>query len=165
MPDMPHQIDDLDRRIIVAAQKGLPLVPQPYHAIAADIRTDPSEVMVRIERMLKCGIIRRIGAVPNHYALGYQANGMAVWDVDDRQVDALGTRVGSMPFVSHCYRRPRALPHWSYNLFAMIHARTRDEVDKRVADIGALLGNTARGHELLYSVSILKKTGLRLKEM
>ena len=164
MPDMSHQIDDLDRRIIVAMQEGLPLVPQPYHAIATGIRADPTEVIARIERMLRCGIIRRIGAVPNHYALGYQANGMAVWDVDDRQIDALGTRIGAMSFVSHCYRRPRALPHWPYNLFAMIHARTRDEVGKRVADIGTLLGNAACGHELLYSVSILKKTGLRLKE-
>lgn len=158
------QIDDLDRRLIIAMQAGLPLVPQPYHAIAAGIRVEPSEVMARIDGMLRCGIIRRIAAVPNHYALGYQANGMAVWDVDDQQIDALGIRIGSMPFVSHCYHRPRVLPHWPYNLFLMIHGRSRDEVEKKVADIDALLGDAAYGHELLYSVSILKKTGLRLRE-
>jgi hypothetical protein len=35
---------------------------------------------------------------------------MTVWDVDDDRVDALGEAVGRLPFVSHCYRRPRRLP-------------------------------------------------------
>ncbi|MFN7085746.1 MAG: Lrp/AsnC family transcriptional regulator [Burkholderiales bacterium] len=159
-----RQIDDIDRRIIVAMQDGLPLVPQPYHAVAADVGIEPRELMTRIRHMQECGIIRRIGAVPNHYALGYRANGMAVWDVDDRRVDDLGSRIGSMPFVSHCYRRVRRLPHWPYNLFAMIHGHSRDEVARRVADIGTIVGEAAYGHQLLYSVAILKKTGLRLKE-
>lgn len=158
------QIDNIDRRIIIAMQGGLPLVPQPYHAIAAGIGVEPREVMARIRHMRERGVIRRIGAVPNHYALGYRANGMAVWDVDDRQIDDFGIRIGSMPFVSHCYRRARCLPQWPYNLFAMIHGRTRDEVEKRVADIDTMLGDAAYGHQLLYSVGILKKTGLRLKE-
>ena len=65
------------------------------------------QVCERLASMLEEGLIRRIGAVPNHYQLGYVANGMTVWNVDDRQVDALGERVGALPTVSHCYRRPR----------------------------------------------------------
>ena len=41
--------------------------------------------MARMQRMLESGVIRRLGAVPNHYRLGYQANGMSVWDVPDRE--------------------------------------------------------------------------------
>jgi DNA-binding Lrp family transcriptional regulator len=77
----------------------------------------------RLQRMLDTGVIRRIGAVPNHYAIGYTANGMSVWDVDDARIDELGARVGALEFVTHCYRRPRRLPDWPYNLFAMVHSQ------------------------------------------
>ena len=87
--------------------------------------------MRRLRRMLDSGAIRRIGAVPNHYALGFRANGMSVWDVDDDRVDELGARVGALRFVSHCYRRPRVPPVWRYNLFAMVHGRDREEAAEK----------------------------------
>lgn len=161
---MTGSLDAVDRRIVVATQGGLPLTPRPYHALAEQLGLPPEEVMARIGGMLARGVIRRIGAVPNHYALGYRANGMSVWDVPDERVDELGTRVGALDFVSHCYRRPRRLPRWRYNLFAMVHGRTRAEVEEKVAGIAALLGEANRGHEVIYSTRILKKTGLRLPE-
>jgi len=115
-----------------------------------------------MRRMVELGIIRRIGAVPNHYAIGYRGNGMSVWDVPDEDADALGRRIGALDFVSHCYRRPRHLPLWPYNLFAMVHGRDCAEVDAKVAHIAGLLGSSVRGHAVLYSKRILKKTGLRL---
>ena len=112
--------------------------------------------------MLDSGIIRRIGAVPNHYAIGWTANGMTVWDVVDERVDELGARVGALDFVTHCYRRPRALPDWPYNLFAMVHGASRMEVTEKAAEIAALLGSNCRASEVLFSTRILKKTGLRI---
>jgi DNA-binding Lrp family transcriptional regulator len=112
--------------------------------------------------MLEDGRIRRIGAVPNHYALGYTANAMTVWDVADGAVDELGARVGALPFVSHCYRRPRRLPHWRYNLFAMVHGRSRADTDASIAAIRGLLSGGLHASDALYSTRILKKTGLRL---
>ena len=155
-------LDAIDRRIIVETQEGLARVPQPYHAIAARVGISADEVMARLRRMLEAGIIRRIGAVPNHYALGYQANGMSVWDVPDERIRELGKKIGALDFVSHCYHRPRHLPDWPYNLFAMVHGRDRVEVEAKVANIAALLGAADRGHTVLYSTRILKKTGLRL---
>lgn len=157
-------IDARDRRIILASQVGLPLVPRPYHALAERLGLAPEEVISRMRRMVELGIIRRVAAVPNHYALGYRANGMSVWDVDDDAIGHLGRKVGALPFVSHCYRRPRRPPHWPYNLFAMVHGASRDEVSARVESINALLGGASRAHEVLYSTRILKKTGLRLAE-
>ena len=156
-------VDTVDRRIIVATQEGLPRVPQPYHAIAAQVGVSAEEVMTRLRRMLASGVIRRIGAVPNHYALGYKANGMSVWDVPDERVRAFGRSIGALDFVSHCYHRPRHLPGWPYNLFAMVHGRDRAEVEAKVAQIAGLLGEADRGHTVLYSTRILKKTGLRLR--
>jgi DNA-binding Lrp family transcriptional regulator len=89
---------------------------------------------------------------------------MSVWDVEDAALAELGPKVGAMPAVSHCYRRPRRLPGWPYNLFAMVHGRTRAAVETEVAAIARLLGAACRRHEVLYSTAILKKTGLRLGE-
>ena len=156
------RLDPIDRRIVEATQGGLPLRIRPYHAIAGKLGLDPALVMERVAKMCASGVIRRIGAVPNHYALGVTANGMSVWDVEDVAVSDLGLAVGKLDFVSHCYLRPRHPQVWPYNLFAMVHDKTREEVEERVAEISALLGDACRGHDILYSTRILKKTGLRV---
>ena len=155
-------IDDIDRALIVATQGGLPLIPRPYHAIAEQLGLSADEVMQRLRAMLASGVIRRIGAVPNHYAIGWTANGMTVWDVADERVDELGAQIGALDFVTHCYRRQRALPTWPYNLFAMVHGASRDECSVKAAEIRALLGDACRASDILYSTRILKKTGLRI---
>ena len=156
------ELDATDRRLMVATQAGLPRLSRPYDAIGLELGISGDEVIARLRRMLDTGVIRRIGAVPNHYAIGYTANGMSVWDVDDARIDELGARVGALEFVTHCYRRPRRLPDWPYNLFAMVHSASREEVAARVAEIEALLGDACRARDILYSTAILKKTGLRI---
>ena len=155
-------IDEIDRRVIAATQAGLPLSERPYRVIAEQCGLEEGDVMARVRSLLDRGLIRRIGAVPNHYALGYRANGMSVWDVPDERVAKLGRRVGALPFVSHAYRRPRHLPLWPYNLFAMVHGRNTEEMRVKVQEIADLLGAEARAHEVLVSTRILKKTGLRI---
>lgn len=155
-------LNEFDQRLIAATQAGLPIVPRPYLAIAQRLGISSEQVRERLQSMLAKGLVRRIGAVPNHYRLGYAANGMTVWDVDDALVDMLGEKVGALEFVSHCYRRPRALPDWPYNLFAMVHGHTRPEVERQAVQIQCLLAEANRGHDILYSSRILKKTGLRL---
>jgi DNA-binding Lrp family transcriptional regulator len=155
-------LDEFDRHLIAATQSGLPLVQRPFEAVGAMLGISGEAVRERFAQLLASGVIRRIGAVPNHYRLGYAANGMTVWDVVDARVDALGAQVGALPFVTHCYRRPRELPRWPYNLFAMLHGRSRDEVEHQRRQVRALLGDACRADEVLYSTAILKKTGLRL---
>lgn len=155
-------LDDFDRDLIAATQGGLPLVSRPYEAVGAMLGVSGEAVRERLARMLEDGLVRRIGAVPNHYRLGFTANGMSVWDVDDERVDALGAAIGALPGVSHCYRRPRHPGVWNYNLFAMLHGRSRAEVQAEADHIRSLLGDACRGHDILYSTAILKKTGLRL---
>lgn len=155
-------LSDVDRELIAATQGGLPLVPRPYEALGAVLGVSGEQVRERLDRMLRQGLIRRIGAVPQHYKLGFVANGMSVWDVADDQVDALGEQVATLPGVSHCYRRPRHLPDWPYNLFAMLHGRSRDEVEGQAQRIAAVLGTACRSRDILYSTAVLKKTGLRL---
>jgi DNA-binding Lrp family transcriptional regulator len=159
---MNSPVDDLERRLVVATQGGLPLVPRPYHVLAEQLGVPVEHVLARLSGMLERGIIRRIGAVPNHYAIGYTANGMSVWDVPDERIDELGARIGALEFVTHCYHRPRKLPAWPYSLFAMVHGSSREEVLAKVAQIAELLGADCRAHDVLFSTQILKKTGLRI---
>lgn len=152
----------LDRKIILATQSGLPLVAEPYQQIADQLGVDVSLIKQRFETMLEDSRIRRIGAIPNHYKLGYTANGMSVWDIPDEKIDAMGQVVGQLGFVSHCYHRPRFLPDWPYNLFAMVHGHHRQEVLEKVEQIAMLLGTHCRSHDILFSTRILKKTGIRI---
>lgn len=156
-----ERIDDLDRRIVRATQAGLPLTPRPYHAVAESLGVPAETVIERMRAMLESGVIRRIGAIPDHYALGYRFNAMTVWDVPDDRVDRLGRAVGALDCVTHCYRRPRHPPDWPYNLFAMVHGRDRNEVQRRIDGVAGVLGDAARAGDVLYSRRLLKKTGLR----
>ncbi|WP_170350163.1 MULTISPECIES: siroheme decarboxylase subunit beta [Ruegeria] len=156
-------IDAKDREIIEALQGGLPLVPAPYARVAERLGMDEDALLFRLAELKSRGVIRRIAAAPNHYKLGMTSNGMTVWDVQNDRVTELGTQIGALPFVTHCYERPRALPDWPYNLFAMVHGADRDEVEEKRAEITAILGDACRAKDILYSTRILKKTGLRLK--
>jgi DNA-binding Lrp family transcriptional regulator len=119
-------------------------------------------VLARLQGMLASGVIRRVGAVPNHYRLGLRGNGMSVWDVPDERAEELGRAIGALDCVSHCYLRPRHAGIWPYNLFAMLHGADRQVVEVKARRIAHLLGRQCRGHDILFSSAVLKKTGLRL---
>lgn len=154
-------LDETDLAIMRATQVGLPLSPHPYHDVARQLGLTAEVVMKRMAAMQEKGIIRRIGAIPNHYKLGYVFNGMTVWNVPDEKIDELGQKVGQLDFVSHCYHRPRHLPEWPFNLFAMVHGKNQADVNEKIEVIADLLGQYNHGCDVLYSTKILKKTGFR----
>lgn len=156
-------LDEQDRQLVLATQAGLPLVTDPWDTLGKQLGMSADDVLMRFRRMQEAGVIRRVAAVPDHYRLGYRFNGMTVWDVRDDAISEMGRRVGELPFVSHCYRRPRHLPYWSYNLFAMVHGTSREEVEAKASRIRELLADTCSDSTILYSSAILKKTGLRLR--
>lgn len=152
---------ELTRRLIDLTQAGLPLVDDPWAWIAEQLGISTEQALALLQRLQAGGTIRRIAAVPNHYRLGYRHNGMTVWDVEDSRIAELGALIGAQPFVSHCYRRPRR-EGWRYNLFAMVHGRSAEEINADRQRIRQLLGDACRADDMLVSSRILKKTGLRL---
>lgn len=124
-----------DAALIRAIQGGLPLVERPFAAIAAELGLEEGVVIARIQALMAAGAIKRLGVVVRHQELGYGANAMVVWDLPDTRVDALGRCIGQLPYVTLCYRRPRCLPTWPYNLFTMIHGRDRAAVLAQVEAI------------------------------
>lgn len=160
-PSDSSEQDGLAQRLVALTEGGLPLVEDPWGWLAERLEISVDATLALLQQLQAEGAIRRIAAVPNHYRLGYRHNGMTVWDVDDAEIARLGPLVGAQAFVSHCYRRPRQ-DSWRYNLFAMVHGRSAEEIDGYRAEIRALLGNACRADEILVSSRILKKTGLRV---
>ncbi len=157
-----NSLDDLDRQLIRQTQSGLPLHSKPYAEIASTLGERQETVLQRLQRMLDNGIIRRIGAVPNHYRLGLRGNGMTVWNIPDERIDEIGQKIAAMDFVSHCYQRPRHLPDWPYNLFAMVHGADKQKALDKLEIIQQTLLPDAFEHQVLFSTAVLKKTGLRI---
>ncbi len=164
----PSNLSETERQYVLFSQKGLPICEKPYHWLAQRLDLSVDDTLTMTKDLQARGIIRRIAAVPNHYKIGYKFNGMTTWDIADEQAIEFGEKVGALPFVSHCYLRPRHLPEWNYNLFAMIHGKNEQELEQYRAEIKELLAEVLQTHqgkscEVLTSTRILKKTGLRLK--
>lgn len=127
-PGRPAVLDTSDRRLVGAVQDGLPLTDRPYAEVGRRIGLTEAQVMDRLGRLLDNRVIKRLGVVVRHRELGYRANAMVVFDVPDHRVDAAGERLARIETVTLCYRRGRHLPRWPYNLYCMIHGRSRAEV-------------------------------------
>ena len=147
--------------LIEAIGAGLPLTSRPYAALADRLGCSETDVIDAIERLLARGDVKRFGVVVRHRALGYRANGMVVWDVPDERVAEIGRRIGRYACVTLCYRRPRRLPDWRYNLFCMIHGRDRDAVVAQVEQIVEQCGLGDIAHEILFSRRCFRQRGAR----
>jgi DNA-binding Lrp family transcriptional regulator len=155
--------DPTDYQIVLETQAGIPIVTNPFHELAQKVGISEDDFVLRLQKLKDAGFIRKMAGTPNHYKIGYTANAMTVWNIPDEVVDHVGAIFKSAGFISHCYIRPRALPVWPYNLFAMVHGRSRDEVSEQVEHLKELIAGKYEEVELIYSSKILKKTGIRIK--
>jgi len=154
-------LSDADRRLIAALEHGLPLVSDPYGAIADAAGLSAAYVLVRLADWLNRGVIKRLGIVVHHRKLGYTANAMCVWDVPDTEADAIGEVLAREPDITLCYRRERALPEWRFNLFCMLHGHDRETVESCLAGIGAAHGLARFPSAVLFSRRAFKQRGAR----
>jgi DNA-binding Lrp family transcriptional regulator len=152
-------LDDSDRRLLAAIQPGLPLVSRPYAELAARIGLNEADVIARLARLKDAGVIRRLGVVVRHHEVGYRANAMVVWDVADAKVRELGRCLAGFDFITLCYQRPRHLPHWRYNLYCMIHGKSREEVLLQLEWLVNRCGLQSLPHEVLFSRRRFKQRG------
>ena len=155
------ELTAVDRRLLDEVQNGLPLAHRPYAIIGARIGLDEAGVMARLRALLESGIIKRLGVVVRHHELGYRANAMTVWDIADEDVQAVAARMLGNPAVTLCYRRPRRLPDWPYNLFCMIHGRQREEVLGQIEALRLDCDLQDCRHAVLFSTRRFKQCGAR----
>ena len=152
-------LDDADRRLLSALQGGLPFCARPYARLGERAGLSEDEVLARLARLQESGVIRRFGVVVRHHEVGYGANAMVVWDVPDDQVAELGRCLAGFDFITLCYRRPRRLPQWRYNLYCMIHGKSREEVLAHLEWMVSHCGLSALSHEVLFSRRRFKQRG------
>lgn len=154
-----YRVNAIDRGLLDAIADGLPIVARPYREVADELGLDEDDVIERLQQLAQAGVISRFGCVVRHRALGYTANAMAVWDVADDLVGDVAARFARHPGVTLCYRRPRRLPDWRYNLFCMIHAKARPEA-LAVIDALNLAADTGRiPQAVLFSLRCFKQRG------
>jgi len=162
--DARGDLSPLDANLLLAIQDGFPLSATPYADVAAEIAAPVDDVLAAVERLLADGCIKRIGCVVNHVVTGFTNNCMVVWDVPDEELDERGEAVGSLPYVTLCYHRPRRPDQeWEYNLFTMIHGREAEAVDAKIDELAA--DHLPFDHERLYSTETLKQTGARYEDL
>lgn len=155
------QLTSADYALAAALEGGLALVHRPYAELAAKAGLSETEARQRLQRLVDLGVIRRLGVVVRHRELGYTANAMVVWDVPDERVEELGRLLGAQPSVTLCYRRPRVLPEWPYNLFSMVHGRNRQAVLAEIERLRAELGLQDIPFHPLFSLRRFKQCGAR----
>lgn len=156
-------LSDLDIRIAHGIEGGLELTPRPYAALAAASRQSEAAVVERIRRLIDSDAIRRFGVIVRHHELGYAANAMVVWDIPDGRAAEIGALLGAQAGVTLCYRRPRSLPTWPYNLFTMVHGRDRASVLETIAGLRRRLEPDVYANEVLFSLRRFKQCGARYR--
>lgn len=152
---------DLEKALISVIEQGLPLVARPYADVAMQIGCSEQEVIDGLNILKNRGDIKRFGVVVRHRKLGFRSNGMVVWDIADDRVKSIGNCIGQFPFVTLCYRRPRKLPEWGYNLFTMVHGRNQQEVIDQTQFLVEQCGLQGISHEILFSSRCFKQRGAR----
>ncbi|MEW6622180.1 MAG: Lrp/AsnC family transcriptional regulator [Bacillota bacterium] len=151
-------ITNLQKKIIKELQKDLPLVERPFEVIAQRLDMEEAELLQEISHLKEKGYIRRFGAALRHREVGLLANAMIVWRIPEDEIEEAGNVVAGFPEVTHCYHR-QPLPHWRYNLFAMIHFSTKEECHEMAERIARAVGDYP--YELLFSTTELKKTSMK----
>jgi len=149
-------LTELEIRFVREMQKDLAIESEPFVAIASRLGISLEELQRIAAAMVESGRMRRFSAVLRHREVGFSANGMGVWAVrgSDDDIMRVGEKMAAFRAVTHCYRRP-TYPDWPYNVFTMIHARTKDECN---AVVDAIAKETAvADHGLLYSTKEYKK--------
>jgi DNA-binding Lrp family transcriptional regulator len=152
-------MDEVDIRLLKNVQDGLKLVKRPYKILGDEMNIPEEEVIQRLSSMVDEGVIRRFAAAIGHRAVGIVANAMIVWKVPPEDVERAGQVVASFEDVTHCYER-EARTDWPYNLYAMVHSRSREECLRIASEITRTIG--VDEYKVLFSEEEYKKTSARI---
>jgi DNA-binding Lrp family transcriptional regulator len=150
------KLDPLDEDILRIMQDDIPLVSRPFLVVAERLGVTEQEVMDRVRRMIKAGVVRRFSASIRHRKLGIKANPMIVWKVPDERVEEVGRLFSEFDEVTHCYERAIAPGKWEYNLYTMIHGYDTESVERLAKKLARTAG--IKDYMMLYSIKEYKKT-------
>jgi DNA-binding Lrp family transcriptional regulator len=122
-------MDSIDKKILNIIQKEFPVVAEPFKVVAERMGITEDEVLERISRLKKEGIIRRIGAVFDSKNIGFVSTLCAARVPEDTLKDFVEV-VNSYPGVTHNYRRSH-----EYNVWFTFIAPDEGTLEKSLAEI------------------------------
>lgn len=149
---------DLHYDIIKLIQEDIEVTQEPFAHIINALNIDYPTLFETLNELQDAGIMRRFATILNHRNAGFNANAMTVWDVDEKEGEEIGAKAAAFSAVSHCYLRPK-YPNWQYNLFTMIHGKTKEETNGIIDDIANEIEHKAK--RPLYSTREFKKVRLK----
>jgi DNA-binding Lrp family transcriptional regulator len=153
-----YRISDRDRAVIRVLQQDLPVVTDPFADWAHQAGCTVDYLLSAAKRLLKPKQMRRFAAVLRHRSAGIRGNVMGVWQAPRREAEKCETMLAGFPEVIHCYLR-WSYPDWPYNLFMMVHGKTRFEA---IATIKRMARATEiKDRHALWSVQEFKKVRIR----
>ena len=144
----------LHHDIVKKAQYDIEMVSEPFKKIIDELNIDYDTFFSVLKELQEAGYMRRFASILNHRKAGFNANAMVVWDVDEAKGEEIGATAAAFSAVSHCYLRPK-YPNWPYNLFTMVHGKTREETNGIIADMETEI--ESKSHRPLYSSREFKK--------
>jgi DNA-binding Lrp family transcriptional regulator len=156
-PEAPEAVapfSERERQVVRCLQASIAVHEDPFGDVARRVGYPPDELLALLARWQTAGVIRRIGLVVRHRELGFSANSMCVWKTPAERIEPAGRILARSPHVTHCYERP-AFPAFPFNLYAMIHAKSRDEAVAIFEGLGAAAA-LAQGR-MMWSVREFKK--------
>lgn len=150
-PPLPER----EREVVRRMQGMMPVTEDPFRTLAEELRWDPGDFVSLLARWKQAGILRRIGLIVRHRQVGFSANSMCVWPVPPERLEEAGRTLARSRRVSHCYERPAA-PCFPYNLYAMVHAQSREELEQSFGELSREAGLS--GGKMMWSVREFKKS-------
>lgn len=151
---MKPAISESERRILALLQKGLPLSRTPCMDLAGKIGTDTAGLLAVLESWERDGILRRFGAIVDHFKVGAGAGAMVVWQVEPERIEQVGAVFAGFEQVSHAYER-KTCENWPFNVYTMVHAADVGQLESTVARMSQASGIT--DYRLLVTEKELKK--------
>jgi DNA-binding Lrp family transcriptional regulator len=127
-------MDDTDKAILNRIQSDFPITSRPYRAIGDDLDIAESEVIKRLVRLKKSGIIRRIGGnfVPGK--LGFVST-LCAARVPEEKIEHFAKVVNQFSGVTHNYQRDNF-----YNVWFTFIAPSREMIYDNLASIARQTG-------------------------
>jgi DNA-binding Lrp family transcriptional regulator len=143
--------------VLAELARPLDLSGRPLQAIAGRLGVTQEAVAELIARCKQRKLIRRFGAVLDHYKIGLKTNALVAWQVDPKHIASVAARLSGVANISHCYWR-KPLPGWPYSLYTMVHAASRRQCKGILTLILRSIGHTIKGSRILFTVKEMKKT-------
>ena len=152
-------VSEAEKRLLQALSEGLELTARPYAALGARFGLSEAGALVAVRAALERGLAGRFGLILNHRRLGFTANAMCVWALEEAEADAIGPALAAQPGVTLCYRRRADAARWPYTLYAMIHGRRRAETLAALDAATRGAGLAGRRREVLFSTRCYRQRG------